>query len=130
MSVRIDRTPFIVTADQLTDDFVAVAKLAGVELYADAVLIERLPAPHVPPTRLPQGRMAVYVFARGSEVLKVGKVGAKSQARYTSQHYNAGSALSTLAASILAESGRHGLTEQTSRELANGLGRTSIASIF
>ncbi len=55
--------------------------------------------------------MAVYVFAQGPEVLKVGKVGAKSQARYTSQHYNPGSAMSTLAASILAESERNGLTE-------------------
>jgi hypothetical protein len=47
--------------------------------------------------------MAVYVFAKGPDILKVGKVGAKSQARYTSQHYNPGSALSTLAASILAD---------------------------
>ncbi|RUX32606.1 hypothetical protein EOA13_00415 [Mesorhizobium sp. M7A.F.Ca.US.011.01.1.1] len=111
MSVRTDPTPFILTADQLADDFIAVARLAGVELSAGAVNIEKLPAPHVPPTRLPPGRMAVYVFALGPEVLKVGKVGAKSQARYTSQHYNAGSALSTLAASILAERERHGLTE-------------------
>jgi len=47
--------------------------------------------------------MAVYVFSKGPDVLKVGKVGAKSQARYTSQHYNPGSAMSTLAASILAD---------------------------
>jgi hypothetical protein len=32
---------------------------------------------------------------------KVGKVGPKSQARYTSQHYNPESALSTLAASLM-----------------------------
>lgn len=55
--------------------------------------------------------MAVYVFARGQDVLKVGKVGAKSAARYTSQHYNPGSAMSTLAASILADGVRHGLKE-------------------
>lgn len=36
------------------------------------------------PTRLLAGRMAVYVFALGSEVLTVGKVGAKSQVRYRS----------------------------------------------
>jgi hypothetical protein len=52
--------------------------------------------------------MAVYVFSHGTDVLKVGKVGAKSQARYTGQHYNPGSAMSTLAASILADRARLG----------------------
>lgn len=97
--------------DEITADFVTVARLAGISLPSGAIEVEKLTAPHLPPTRLPVGRMAVYVFARGSEVLKVGKVGAKSQARYTSQHYNPGSAMSTLAASILADGARHGLTE-------------------
>jgi hypothetical protein len=52
------------------------------------------------------GKIAVYVFSRGPDVLKVGKAGAKSRARYTSQHYNPGSAPSTLAASILADRAR------------------------
>jgi hypothetical protein len=85
------------------DDFRTVARLAGLELPNDAIRIENLPAPHVPPSRLPFGMMAVYVFSKGRDVLKVGKVGAKSQARYTSQHYNPRSAMSTLAASILAD---------------------------
>ena len=85
------------------DDFRTVARLAGVELSKDAITVEHQVAPHVPPTKLPAGKMAVYVFAKGPDILKVGKVGAKSQARYTSQHYNPGSALSTLAASILAD---------------------------
>src|SRR5664280_2541839 len=85
------------------EDFRTVARLAGVELSNDAITIEHLAAPHVPPTKLPLGKMAVYVFSKGPDILKVGKVGAKSQARYTSQHYNPGSALSTLAASILAD---------------------------
>lgn len=92
------------------DDFRTVARLAGVELSNDAISIEHLSAPHLPPTRLPFGKMAVYVFSRGPDVLKVGKVGANSQARYTSQHYNPGSALSTLAASIVADRKRLGLT--------------------
>ena len=48
--------------------------------------------------------MAVYVFSYQGQALKVGKVGTKSQARYTSQHYNPGSVPSTLAASLLKES--------------------------
>ncbi len=47
--------------------------------------------------------MAVYVFSKGDDVLKIGKVGAKSQARYTSQHYNPGSSNSNLAKSLLAD---------------------------
>ena len=97
--------------DCIAEDFAKVARLAGVELPAAALTVEKLPAPHAPPTRLPSGKMAVYVFSRGAEVPKVGKVGAKSQARYTSQHYNPGSAMSTLAASILADRVRHELTD-------------------
>ena len=81
--------------------FKAVAELAGVSLAEDAIRIEALPAPHKPPSRLPLGTMAVYVFSYGPEFLKVGKVGPKSQARYTSQHYNPRSAQSTLARSLL-----------------------------
>lgn len=89
--------------EAVIDDFRTVAHLAGVDLPGDAINIEVLPAPHVPPTKLPVAKMAVYVFSRGPDILKVGKVGAKSQARYTSQHYNPGSAASTLAASVLAD---------------------------
>ena len=96
--------------ESLIDDFRTVATLAGVELHMEAIRIESLSAPHVPPTKLPVGKMAVYVFFKGSDVLKVGKVGAKSQARYTSQHYNPGSAMSTLAGSILADRERLGLS--------------------
>ena len=92
-------------------DFATVARLAGVSLKPGDMRVEELPAPHAPPTRLPGGHMAVYVFSLGAEVLKVGKVGPKSQARYTSQHYNPGSAMSTLAASILADRSRHALSD-------------------
>ena len=92
-------------------DFRTVAQLAGVDLSSDDVRVELLPAPHVAPTRLPSGMMAVYVFSHAGEVLKVGKVGPNSQARYTSQHYNAGSAMSTLAGSLMADSERYGLSD-------------------
>ena len=87
--------------EQLLDDFTVVAELAGIEIWPEAISIENLGMPHRPPSSLPKGKMSVYVFSEEDRVLKVGKVGPRSQARYTSQHYNAGSAPSTLAASIL-----------------------------
>lgn len=57
--------------------------------------------PHVAPNKLPDGKMAVYTFIYNDTFLKIGKVGAKSNARYTSQHYHPDSASSTLAKSIL-----------------------------
>ncbi|HVA15670.1 MAG TPA: hypothetical protein VNF99_20655 [Stellaceae bacterium] len=98
-------------AEAAIADFRTVARLAGIALPERAIAIEKLAAPHVPPTRLPTGKIAVYVFSNGPDVLKVGKVGAKSQARYTSQHYNPGSAMSTLAASILGDRERLNLAD-------------------
>lgn len=95
--------------DLLLADFHRVASIAGVSLAADAILIDRRPAPHVPPQALPPGRMAVYVFSFGPRVLKVGKVGPNSAARYTAQHYNAGSAKGTLAASLIKHGERIGV---------------------
>ncbi len=57
--------------------------------------------PHVAPKKLPEGKMAVYAFIYNDIFLKIGKVGAKSNARYTSQHYHPDSASSTLAKSVL-----------------------------
>ena len=87
--------------EQILADFATVARLARVTLAADDIRVEALPAPHASPSRLPAGQMAVYVFTHGDDVLKVGKVGPKSQARYTSQHYSPGSAQSTFAASMI-----------------------------
>ncbi|MEQ9240322.1 hypothetical protein [Roseovarius indicus] len=100
-------------------DFVTVARLAKVALTAGDIGVEELPAPHSPPTRLPAGQMAVYVFSLGGDVLKVGKVGPKSQARYTSQHYNPGSAQSTLAASIIGDAERLGLADAECAKIGN-----------
>jgi len=57
--------------------------------------------PHIAPKKLPEGRMAVYTFIYNDEFLKIGKAGPNSNARYTSQHYNPGSAMSNLAKSLL-----------------------------
>ena len=85
----------------LIEDFRKVAGLAGVSVPKNALSVEKLPAPHKPPSVLPKGKMAVYVFAWRGQCLKVGKVGPNSQARYTSQHYGASSSNSNLAKSIL-----------------------------
>jgi len=99
----------------LRDDFLVVAKLGGIEMASEDIGIEIRTMLHIPPRNLPKGKMAVYVFSNKEYVLKVGKAGSRSQARYTSQHYNPGSAPSTLAASILKDENavqRYNLNEQ------------------
>lgn len=80
--------------------FIAVAELAGEPIHPGELQVEYLPAPHQPPSRLPLDQMAIYAFWWEGEWLKIGKAGPRSQARYTSQHYHAGSAPSTLAGSL------------------------------
>jgi len=96
---------------QLVEDFLRTAALAGVGIEPSQLTVEELPAPHRPPSSLPSGRMAVYVFHLGDECLKVGKVGPKSQARYTSQHYLPASSQSNLAKSLLAHREELGLDD-------------------
>ena len=104
------------TPSQLSKDFRQVAKLAGFSLAARDLMVESFTAPHRPPTRLPPGKMAVYLFDHHGRALKVGKAGPNSNARYTSQHYSPGAARSTLAASLLkrgAEIGVRDITDST-----------------
>ena len=98
---------------QLITGFLSVAKLAGVGIPNGTVSVETLRKPHTPPSALPQGNMAVYVFLWGDHCLKVGKVGPKSQARYTSQHYNPKSSSSNLAKSILRQKSELGVSHLT-----------------
>jgi len=98
---------------ELLNDFLKVAALAGVEQNDIKASVELLPAPHTPPSKLPNGKMAVYVFAYQGVVLKVGKVGPKSQARYTSQHYNPNSSRSNLAKSLINNGPSIGVTGLT-----------------
>ena len=51
--------------------------------------------------KLPQHSMAIYMFKYKDEYLKIGKVGSKSNARFSFQHYNPNSAISNLAKSII-----------------------------
>lgn len=64
------------------------------------------------------GKMAVYVFAYGNTTLKVGKAGPNSQARYISQHHNAGSAPSTLAATLIKRGGEIGVADLTNESVS------------
>ena len=87
--------------DQIISDFLMVSATANFPLRRDEIMIEFSPAPHARPKSLPTGMMAVYIFCTDTHCLKVGKAGAKTKQRYTYQHYNARSAPSTLAASLL-----------------------------
>jgi hypothetical protein len=86
--------------EQAIDAFIMVAELARDPISIVDINVEYLSAPHRPRS-LPRGSMAVYAFWGDGSWLKIGKVGAKSNARYVSQHYNAGSARSTLAGSLV-----------------------------
>ena len=97
----------------LAENFRKVAELSGIGLSSGDVIAESFPAPHRPPTRLPAGRMAVYVFCHQERVLKVGKAGPNSEARYTSQHYSPNAARSNLAASLLRQGDEIGIQRLT-----------------
>jgi hypothetical protein len=102
----------MIDLDILVADFTASADGAGVDGWPCPLRTQILRAPHVQPA-LPDGHGAVYAFALGATagqsaacgagtVLKVGRVGARSDPRFRSQHYNPRSAGSTLANSLLA----------------------------
>jgi len=94
-------TPWRKEVETAIDSFTTVAGLAGDSISIADFEIEYLPAPHHPPTRLPAGKMAVYGFWGDGAWLKIGKAGPNSNARYTTHHYNPGSAQSTLAGSLM-----------------------------
>ena len=100
------------------EDFYQVARLAGVGLGKSDIIIEELPAPHKAPERLPNGKMAIYIFQYRDKTLKVGKVGPNSRARYTSQHYNFKSSQSNLAASLLKGYETLGLSKMSEENVA------------
>lgn len=80
--------------------FFPMAELSGESIQRSELTVEFLDAPHVPPSKLPNGKMAVYAFWWNGVWLKIGQAGPKSKARYTSQHYNPNSSNSNLAKSL------------------------------
>ncbi len=96
--------------NQIISDFRDVAERLSLPGWPATLDLELLPAPHTPGP-LPKGCSAVYVFAladpaqsRGnvSRILKVGRVGPRSNARFQFQHYQPNAARSSLAKSLLA----------------------------
>lgn len=90
-------------------DFATAADRLGSPGWPADLDVEYLPAPHKP-TALRAGYGAVYVFALRTgdldpagpdRVLKVGRVGPNSNARFQSQHYSPTSTRSNLANSII-----------------------------
>lgn len=98
-------------ANSLVSDFIRVAQLAGIHISDDMIYVDAQAAPHTPPTSIPVGKLAIYIFYWGEKCLKVGIVGAKSKSRFTSQHYNPMSSKSNLAKSILTNRERLGLPD-------------------
>ena len=108
-----------------------VTRTLGHALTADSYDIKDAVCPHQQ-TPLPKGYAAVYIFAYKTgnkyECLKIGKANAKSNARFTSQHYGFSSP-STLARSICNddEFRKMGVTEENVKEwILNNLRRINI----
>lgn len=70
-----------------------------IEYINDNYGIEDLGCPHTIPKCLPKGCCAIYIFIYEDEILKIGKVNEKSNARFCYQHYGF-HAQSTLAKTI------------------------------
>jgi hypothetical protein len=86
--------------DEVVAAFSGWASAQGLGPARAEVRVQSLGRPHVP-TPLPVGWQGVYCFEYEGAWLKVGKAGPKSGARWISQHYNRGSAMSTLAFSLV-----------------------------
>src|SRR5579872_2030361 len=86
--------------ESIIADFVKAADLADMPIPSVEIEAKKL-SPHLPPTKLPPGMLAVYIFMHGDARLKGGRAGPNSSARYCYQHYVPGSARSTLAGSLL-----------------------------
>jgi hypothetical protein len=99
-----------IASTEIAAAFVKAASLAGISIPLLDIEIQELCAPHRPPSSLPAGKLAVYLFMFGQRCLKVGKVGKKSAARFCSQHYGARRARSTLARSVIVAQERFGIS--------------------
>lgn len=79
-----------------------VSSILGKPIENEKYRIVDRGVPHQPKP-LPTGMMGVYTFWYNGRFLKIGKAGARSNARFFSQHYNPNSARSNLAKSILSD---------------------------
>jgi hypothetical protein len=86
--------------DDVVAAFSAWASAQGLGPARAELRVQSLGRPHAP-TSLPAGWQGVYCFQYDTTWLKIGKAGPKSGARWISQHYSPGSAMSTLAFSLV-----------------------------
>lgn len=105
--------------EQLLTDFLSAAEHGQIQIPHDAITIEALPKPHIPPKHLPDGKMAVYVFSTETEILKVGKVNTGSKGRYVNHHYNPKAAGSTLAKSLIEDENIPSLFKQNKETISD-----------
>lgn len=102
----------LIDPERLVADFGSAAGACGIVGWPCPVRTEVIRAPQGRQPVLPPGMGAVYVFALSEDsgartpagpgaVLKVGRVGANSGPRFSSQHYSPRSAGSSLAKSLL-----------------------------
>ncbi|RWO83200.1 MAG: hypothetical protein EOS18_06310 [Mesorhizobium sp.] len=101
-------TVILQIARQALSDYAQVLALSRQDCDPVKIKIDFAPKPHRP-TGLPSGYQAVYCFFLADKALKIGMAGPNSDARYRSQHYSPGSALSTLAGSLLSNPGKAGV---------------------
>ena len=86
--------------EDVVQEFGQWARQPGLGAARAEVRVDRLGRPHTP-SPLPVGWQGVYSFQYENTWLKVGKAGPKSGARWMSQHYDPGSAMSSLAFSLV-----------------------------
>jgi hypothetical protein len=91
-----------IRVEDIIPKFIDAIALANIQVHREKIVVRDLGCPHTP-TQLPYGKMAVYVFRLGATVLKIGKVGPNSNARFHAQHYIPKSSNSNLAKSLLAD---------------------------
>ena len=103
----------------LAEDFVKVAKIAGIEITFADIDIDVRPAPHERAGRFSKGKMAVYIFIYKDRVLKVGKAGPKDASRFYHHHYAPKSSNSNLAKSLIKEGSKSEIPGASPDEIGN-----------
>lgn len=93
---------------EIKNTIIETSKILDKPLTDKDFYILHQPLKHKPKS-LPDNSMAVYTFVYKGEFLKIGQANYKSKARYQSHHYNPGSAISTLAGSLLNDDSMKGL---------------------
>ena len=79
--------------------FQQICEVLGKNVDLNKIQIINRGRPHET-ERLPENSMGIYMFKYNDKYLKIGKANSKSNAIFTSQHYNSGSARSNLAKSF------------------------------